>query len=125
MHHQHRRDLDAELAYMAEKHADLMPEGHRFAGRAVARKAAGDERLAGHRIRAAAAYLRMGLTDRSHTDFLRGVALLGGEPVVARLKSAASPEVPLPEWLEMAIREPGAPDMATDAPVARSLEATT
>ena len=49
MHHQHRPELSAELEYLADKHQDLMPDGRRFGARAAARKAAGDDRLAGRR----------------------------------------------------------------------------
>ena len=118
MHHQHRPELSAELEYLAAKHQDLMPDGRRFGARAAARKAAGDDRLAGRRIRAAGAYLRMGVSERSRMDMLRGVALIGGEPIVARLKSAASPDVPVPEWLAHVIGEPEEAAVAEDGRMA-------
>ena len=101
-------ELDAELEYLAEKHSDLMPEGERFGSEAAARKAIGDNRRAGRRLRAAFGYLRMGVDERSRIDVLRGVAMLGGERTVARLKSAARPEAPEPEWLTDAIGGPAA-----------------
>ncbi|HET6830370.1 MAG TPA: hypothetical protein VFH44_03370, partial [Solirubrobacterales bacterium] len=118
-HHQHRPELGAELEYLAGKHQHLVPAGRRFGDRAAARKAAGDDRLAGRRLRAAYAYLRMGVSERSRMDLLRGVALIGGEPLVARLKSAASPEPPAPDWLRDAIGEPAEPSAG---PVSGSLE---
>ena len=124
MHHQHRPELSAELEYLAAKHQDLMPDGRRFGARAAARKAAGDDRLAGRRIRAAGAYLRMGVSERSRMDVLRGVALIGGEPIVARLKSAASPDVPVPEWLAHVIGEPEEPAVAADGRMPSSLQMT-
>jgi glycosyltransferase involved in cell wall biosynthesis len=126
MHHQHRPEMSAELEYLADKHRDLMPDGQRFGARAATRKAAGDDRLAGRRMRAAGAYLRMGVSERSPIDVLRGVALIGGEPVVSRLKSAAHPEVPVPPWLVDVIGEPAEPpaDWDGDGRMPGSLQAT-
>ena len=122
MHNQHRPELNAELEYLAEKHSDLMPDGERFGAEAAARKAIGDNRLAGRRLRAAFGYLRMGVDERSRIDMLRGVALLGGERTVARLKSAARPEAPEPEWLTDAIGEPTAEVAVANGRVPGSLE---
>ena len=47
-------------------------------------------------------------------DVLRGVALIGGEPFISRLKSAAHPEVAAPDWLEDAIEEPVDPAAGAD-----------
>ena len=57
-------------------------------------------------------------------DVLRGVALIGGEPIVARLKSAASPDVPVPEWLAHVIGEPEEPAVAADGRMPSSLQMT-
>jgi glycosyltransferase involved in cell wall biosynthesis len=122
MHHQHRPEMSAELEYLADKHWDLMPAGQRFGARAAARKAAGDDRLAGRRLRAAGAYLRMGVSERSAIDVLRGLALIGGEPLVSRLKSAAHPEMTAPEWLEHAIEAPVEPASAAVGLVPGSLQ---
>ena len=124
MHHQHRPEMSAELEYLADKHQDLMPGGQRFGARAAARKAAGDDRLAGRRMRAAGAYLRMGFSERSTIDVLRGVALIGGEPIISRLKSAAHPEVAAPDWLEHVIGEPAEPAAAADGLMPDPLQAT-
>ena len=115
MHHQDRGDLDDELAYMADKYSGLLPAGRRFGARAAARKRAADYRLAGRRMRAAAAYLRIGFSEPSRTDLLRGVALLGGEGLVARLKIMARPDVPTPEWVARAIGKPAEPVRAPSA----------
>ena len=75
MHHQHRAELSAELEYLADKHQDLMPDGRRFGARAAASKSGrGTTGSRGRRIRAAGAYLRIGLSERSRMDVLRGVA---------------------------------------------------
>ncbi len=99
-------ELNDEIGYLAEKYADLMPTGERFGVRTAARMTVEDDRLAGRRVPAAFAYLRIGASERSAVDLLRGVALLGGERAVSRLKSAARAEVPEPEWLTAAIGEP-------------------
>jgi glycosyltransferase involved in cell wall biosynthesis len=106
MHHTRRSTLSAELDYLGDKYGDLVADGRRFGDRAAMRKAIGDNRLAGRRVRAAGGYMRLGFRERSHVDVLRGVALLGGERLVARLKSGAGPTVPMPEWLEDVIGEP-------------------
>jgi glycosyltransferase involved in cell wall biosynthesis len=122
MHHQYRPEMSSELEYLADKHRDLMADGQRFGARAAARKAAGDDRLAGRRMRAAGAYLRMGVRERSTTDLLRGLARIGGEPLVARLKSAAHPEMTVPDWLERAIEKPVEPNAAADGLMPGSLQ---
>ena len=62
--------------------------------------------------------------ERSTIDVLRGVALIGGEPIISRLKSAAHPEVAAPEWLEDAIGEPVDPAVAADGLMPGPLHAT-
>ena len=52
----------------------------------------------------------------------RGVALLGGERAVSRLKSAARAEAPEPEWLTAAIGQPADRGVETDGRVPGSLE---
>jgi hypothetical protein len=64
----------------------------------------------------------MGVRERSSTDLLRGLALIGGEPLVARLKTAAHPEAPMPDWLERAIGEPVEPSTAADGLMPGSLQ---
>ena len=107
MHHQHRA-RDQRRARVPGRQApasDARPQ--RFGARTAARKAAGDDRLAGRRVRAAGAYLRMGFSERSTIDLLRGVALLGGEPIrlPAEVRRARA-EVAAPDWLTDAIGQP-------------------
>jgi glycosyltransferase involved in cell wall biosynthesis len=106
MHHTRRPTLSAEIEYLGDKYADLVVDGRRFGDRAAMRKAVGDDRLAGRRVRAAGGYVRLGFREHSHIHVLRGIALLGGEGLVARLSAGANPAVPMPEWLEDVVGEP-------------------
>jgi glycosyltransferase involved in cell wall biosynthesis len=122
MHHQNRAQLNDEIEYLGEKYADLMPTRERFGVRTAARLTVEADRLAGRRVPAAFAYLRIGASERSGIDLLRGVALLGGERAVSRLKSAARPEAPEPEWLTAAIGQPADQGAETDGRVPGPLE---
>ena len=122
MHHQNRSQLNYEIGYLGEKYADLMPTRERFGVRTAARLTVEADRLAGRRVPAAFAYLRIGASERSGVDLLRGVALLGGERAVSRLKSAARAEAPEPEWLTAAIGQPADRGVETDGRVPGSLE---
>jgi len=122
MHHQSRSQLSDEIDYLGEKYSDLMPTRERFGVRTAARLAVESDRLAGRRLPAALAYMRLGASERSGIDLLRGMALLGGERAVARIKSVARPEAPEPEWLTAVTEQASDQDAAADNLVSGSFE---
>jgi glycosyltransferase involved in cell wall biosynthesis len=123
MHRQSRAQLGDEIEVLGEKYARLMPTRERFGVRTAARLTVAADRLAGRRLTAAFAYLRIGASERSRIDLLRGVALLGGERAVSRLKTAARPEAPQPDWLTAVIGAPTEQDTAEGRAISASLEA--
>lgn len=92
--------VDAEFRYLRDRHGR---EGRQLGSVAVTRWIAAGQRAAGHRGRAAIAYMRGALRYRSPADVTRAVAALMGERVMRLGRPRRPAPAPAPEWLSRAV----------------------
>ena len=89
----------SELEYLAAKHGASGSGSNGFAASMFERMAIEDARQEGRRFRAGAGYVRLGITERSGRDVLRGGGVLLGEGAIRRLGPVTRPKVTLPSWV--------------------------
>jgi glycosyltransferase involved in cell wall biosynthesis len=99
MHTSQLAGIEREFAHFRAKH---LREGLRLGGPSQSRWIAGSHREAGHRLRAAAAYLRGAVRYRSLPDVVRaGGVLLGERAMAAGSRRPQRMTGPRPEWLAL------------------------
>jgi glycosyltransferase involved in cell wall biosynthesis len=99
MHTSRLAGIEREFGHFRAKH---LREGLRLGGPSQSRWIAGSHREAGHRVRAAAAYLRGAVRYRSLPDVVRaGGVLLGERAMAAGSRRPQHMTGPRPDWLAL------------------------
>jgi glycosyltransferase involved in cell wall biosynthesis len=94
-------EIMAEFELLREKHGDAArAAGMQFGGTWLGRWTAARNLAAGHRLRAAAGFLRSALRERSGRDLARAAGTLGGGPLQRLGRFAEARVTARPEWLD-------------------------
>lgn len=110
--------IPAEFRYLARKHREAAESMKvAFGGENYMRWVAQNHRRAGRRFRAAAEYFKTGVRHRAPADVGRGLGLVFGERLMARVSRDRRPAPSAPEWVGAAHRaRAGASATVTGAP---------